>query len=356
MTYSAGVMPDNIRLVWPSEKFARTCKQKYMVAFFSPDAWKMLGRDGAQDSFCHYDVTEGWKETRDKRMPHMKCMFRMLSSKKKKNACPEFEWIYMGSMCLSRGANGALTCEKHNQNYQCSCNPKLMKREFRIRNFEMGVLFHSRSNRRLVAVETRWPKCEVDFTEFPMPFKILPRKYRLNRENPRRGDLPYFNVKGDMFQHVFAPDFNTETENIEKSNKMCICFQNGVCRRGASCRYVHGYKEFRDGKVVFRSLEDFKNDDDDDDDDDEKSEKAVVVEEEAKVKEENMPLNERCVEEDTIVVEEDTIVVEEDTIVVEEDTIVVEEKKMMPFKERCLTFDNVVFMALQRKLKRRKCG
>ena len=32
--------------------------------------------------------------------------------------------------CLSRGANGALTCEKHNQNYQCSCNPKLMKREF----------------------------------------------------------------------------------------------------------------------------------------------------------------------------------------------------------------------------------
>ena len=338
MKYSAGVMPDNFRLVWPSEKFSRDCKRN-MSAFFSPDAYQMLGRDGAQESFCHYDVADGWKETRGKRMPHMKCVFRMLSSKK--NDCPEFEWIYMGSMCLSRGANGALTCEKHNQNYQCSCNPKLMKREFRIRNFEMGVLFHSRSNRRLVAVESRWPKCEDDFTELPMPFKIPPRKYKINRKNPRRGDLPFFNVKGDAFRHIFAPDFNTGTENVEKSTEMCVCFQLGICHRGASCRYVHGYKELRDGKLLFKSLEDVKNDFDGDDDDADakKSEEAVVVEEEAKVEDENTPSNERCEE-------------VEETIKVEETTVVEEKKK--PFKERRLTLDNLVFMALQRKAKRRK--
>ena len=106
MNYSAGVMPDTPRLIWPSEKFSRNCKQGRNVAFFHPCAFVELGRDGAQDAFCHYDIADGWKETRDKRMPHMKCMFRMLSSEK--NACREFEWIYIGSMCLSRGAQGSL--------------------------------------------------------------------------------------------------------------------------------------------------------------------------------------------------------------------------------------------------------
>ena len=177
-----------------------------------------------------------------------------------------------------------------------------------------------------------------------MPFKIPPRKYKLNRKNPRRGDLPFFNVKGDAFRHIFAPDFNTGTENVEKSTEMCVCFQLGICHRGASCRYVHGYKELRDGKLLFKSLEDVKNDFDGDDDADadadaKKSEEAVVVEEEAKVEDENTPSNERCEE-------------VEETIKVEE-TIVVEEKKK-PFKERRLTLDNLVFMALQRKIKRRK--
>jgi len=136
MCYSAGVMAENPRLIWPSERFSKRCKQGHSCAFFSPQAFVELGRDGAQNSFCHFDVTDCWKSTHESRMPHIKSVFRVLSSTSPSNDDDdnrvELEWLLVGSMCLSRGALGALTCVKHNVNYECDCDPKILKKNFRV--------------------------------------------------------------------------------------------------------------------------------------------------------------------------------------------------------------------------------
>ena len=115
-----------------------------------------------------------------------------------------------------------------------------------------------------------------------MPFKIL----LVNTKSIKRilvGRSSVFNVRRRVSTY-FCADFNTGTENVEKSTEMCVCFQLEYV---TEVPHVDTFTVTRsyDEKLLFRVSKDVKNDfDGDDDADAKKSEEAVVVEEKQKWK------------------------------------------------------------------------
>eukprot|EP00939_MAST-03C_sp_MAST-3C-sp1_P004043 g4043.t1 len=186
---SGNVRPKREYLVWPTKAFVLECSDSSATSrsgalWLTPDSYADLGKEGAQNSFSRYKVREPWIGTRWHRLvPHCKIYFRFLGDD------GELEWILLGSMCLSKGAQGCLSCPVHDVNDACFC--ERANRVFRIRNFEMGVLFHARKGRRLVVSQSRWPVVRPDRVEFPIPFVVPPPLYRKDRLE-RHVDIPYF--------------------------------------------------------------------------------------------------------------------------------------------------------------------
>lgn len=144
-------------------------------------------------------------------------------------------------MCLSKGSCGARGCSLHNRNVECLCNGE--NSCFRVRNFEMGVLFHSRENRPIIiSTHQRWPCIERDgVMKIPLPYKIPFRDYKIDYDKVwDKSEIPYFTRKGEEFYDLWL---KPSSMMVKMPKMLCKNFQNGSCTYGKKCRYVHKWTE-----------------------------------------------------------------------------------------------------------------
>ena len=181
--------PQNVRLVWPDERFIRgCCDHSLLSAFLDPRLFSQMGSD-VWDCFVLYKPAH---ISRARLPPHTKTYCRLRGDDPSR-----LVWLLLGSMCLSKGAMGFWRCPEHRINTGCECKLTPTQRVFTVRNFEMGVLFlpgpDSASSLRIGMLD-KTPSFDKDGINLPLPFQTLAPFYsaRQDMEACPWTDRPFF--------------------------------------------------------------------------------------------------------------------------------------------------------------------
>ena len=181
--------PQNVRLVWPDERFIRgCCNGSLLSVFLDPRLFSQMGSD-VWDCFVLYKPAH---ISRAHLPPHTKIYCRLRGDDPSR-----LVWLLLGSMCLSKGAMGYWRCPEHRINTGCECKLTPTQRVFTVRNFEMGVLFlpgpDSASSLRVGMLE-KVPTFDKDGIALPLPFQALAPFYcaRQGLEACPWTDRPFF--------------------------------------------------------------------------------------------------------------------------------------------------------------------